>query len=215
MTAEVDEPTLYAPTESHRGVMVWRWSSSMAVLSSAPVGGGFRSADWLLNVGVRSDYDRTDLSDHCGEIAAALDLKGDGVALFTAANVADWRRHAVGGVTSDATVGISKPTWAADPGGGWTPWQPGTINLVVQIDRPLGPAAAVNAVMTATEAKSQAIVEAGVPGTGTASDAVVIVWPMEQATPSEQFAGPRSPVGSQIAQSVYGAVSAGIPKGAG
>ena len=31
--------------------------------------------------------------------------------------------------------------------------------------------------MTITEAKAQALIEAGVPGTGTASDAVVVCWP--------------------------------------
>ena len=34
--------------------------------------------EWVLNVGVRSGYDRTDLSEHAGEVADELNL-GEGV----------------------------------------------------------------------------------------------------------------------------------------
>jgi len=88
-----------------------------------------------------------------------------------------------------------------DAGGG------GTINLVVQLPIGLDPGAAVNAVMTATEAKTQALTARGVNGTGTATDAITIVWPT--GAPTERFAGPRSGWGSRIAQAVYQAVWAG------
>ena len=87
------------------------------------------------------------------------------------------------------------------------PAGPGTINLVVQIPVALDPGAAVNAAITATEAKVQALAARGVPGTGTATDAVTVIWPRE-GTP-ERFAGPRSGWGSRIAQAVYRAVWAG------
>ncbi|MGH1488162.1 MAG: adenosylcobinamide amidohydrolase [Acidimicrobiales bacterium] len=192
------------------GLLVWRWPSPLAVLSSAPVGGGFRLAAWVLNIGVPLSYRRTDLDEHCDEIASSLGLDGQGVALFTAANVAEGQRRSVGDVTVDATVGISKPTWAADPDGHWTPWQPGTVNLVIQLASPLEAGAAANAVITATEAKTQAFLDAGVPGTGTASDAVVIAWPANPSEPEQRFAGPRSAIGSQIAQAVHASVAAGI-----
>ena len=84
---------------------------------------------------------------------------------------------------------------------------PGTINLVVQVPVALDPGAAVNAAITATEAKVQALAARGVPGTGTATDAITVVWPCEGAP--ERFAGPRSQWGSRIAQAVYRAVWAG------
>ena len=182
----------------------------MVVLSSAAVGGGFTATRWLINVGVPLTYCRTDLAEHCHEISQSLNLEGDGLGLFTAAKVADHERRSAGGVTVDATVGISKPTWAADATGGWTQWQPGTVNIVVQLPGPVEPAAAVNAVMTATEAKTQAFLEAGIPGTGTASDAIVIAWPAESGAAAEQFAGPRSAIGSQIANAVHATIEAGI-----
>jgi len=139
-----------------------------------------------------------------------LGLIDDGVAFFTAAKTAQVRRGQVDGVVVDATVGIGKPTWAADSSGGWTPWEPGTVNIVVQMAEPLSPAAAVNGVITVTEAKSQAFVEAGIGGTGTASDAVALVWPTASTADPHDFAGPRSDIGSRIALATHQAVTAGI-----
>lgn len=72
----------------------------------------------------------------------------------------------------------------------------------------LSAAALVGAVITVTEAKTQALLEAGVPGTGTASDAVCILCP--QQGPAEPFAGPRAPWGARIARAVHSAVRAGL-----
>ncbi len=67
------------------------------------------------------------------------------------------------------------PTWAAVPGGTADPdLAPGTINIIVSVPVPLSDAALVNAVMTVTEAKTQAVLDAGFPGTGTATDAVCV-----------------------------------------
>ena len=167
---------------------------------------------WVLNIGVGSNYQRTDLSEHAREVAAELDVRGTGVAMFTAVDLIRWQRCDFEGVTVDATVGISHPTWAAETPGTEEPVSPGTINLVVQVTVGLDPGAAVNAVVTATEAKAQALAARGVQGTGTATDAVTIVWP--SGTAVERFAGPRSRWGSRIGQAVYGAVLAGInPRG--
>ena len=66
-----------------------------------------------MNVGVDSGYGRTDLAEHAAEVAAGLDLPGQGVALFTAADVDRPSRSTEDGVTVHATVGVSHPTWAA------------------------------------------------------------------------------------------------------
>ena len=105
MSLPVD-PYLVPATGEHRGVLVWRWGTPMPVLSSAPVGGGPGVAEWVLNIGVGSDYDRTDLSDHAGEVAAGLGLRGIGVAMFTAVDLSRRQRWDSGGVVVDATVGI-------------------------------------------------------------------------------------------------------------
>jgi len=80
----------------------------------------------------------------------------------------------------------------------------GTVNIVAVLSRRLSPAALVNAVMAVTEAKSQALWEAGFPGTGTPSDAVAVLCPA--AGPAEAFAGPRSLWGSRLARAAHRAV---------
>jgi len=210
------EPVLRVVAAAPRGALVWRWPRAVTALSSAPVGGGLSRPDWVINIGVDSGYGRTDLAAHAAEVTAGLDLGGQGMALFTAADVARPARHAAEGVTVHATVGVSHPTWAspgdlspgdAGPAGEDLP-APGTINVVIQVPVALDGSAAVNAVITATEAKTQALIEAGIDGTGTATDAVVVVWPPD-ATP-ERFAGPRSPWGRRIAGCVHTAVRAGL-----
>ena len=81
----------------------------------------------------------------------------------------------------------------------------GTINVVAFVPERLSPAALVNAVMTVTEAKSQALWEAGVVGTGTASDALCIACPV--TGPVHAFGGPRSLWGARLARAVHRAVS--------
>ena len=80
----------------------------------------------------------------------------------------------------------------------------GTINVVAFVPERLGPAALVNAVMTVTEAKSQALWEAGVIGTGMASDSCASRVRLDG--PAHAFGGPRSRWGARLARAVHGAV---------
>lgn len=193
--------------------LVWSFATPVLALSSAPVGGGSAALDWLLNIGVVRHYARTDLDEHVADVASRIGLTGTGAGLFTAVPVERVVRADDDGVVVDATVGVTRPTWAADDDGrhsvrSGTEWHAGTINLVAQVPAALSPAAAVNAVITVTEAKVQALVEAGVPGTGTASDAVVVCWPA--AVPVEDFAGPRSTWGARLARATHRAVVGGL-----
>ena len=198
-----------------RAVCSWVFDTPRAALSSAPVGGGASAIDWLVNIGVPGDYDRTDLEDHARDIAGRLGLLGTGAAMLTAVDVHRTVRAEDGDVVVDASVGVTKPTWAADVDGAHGHrtdggWVPGTINIVVQLPVALSAAAAVNAVITATEAKAQDLQEAGGPGTGTASDAVTIVWPPGVLV--EPFAGPRSTWGARIGRAVHAAIRDGLER---
>jgi len=88
-------------------------------------------------------------------------------------------------------------------------WTPGTINLVCWVPAPLCDAALVNAVVTATEAKTQALLDAGMRATGTASDAVVVCTPRSGIEP---YCGPRSTWGARLARAVYAAVADGTAR---
>lgn len=200
---------LHATTDRPRPLLVWRYPDARLVAATAAVGGGIGARSWVLNAQVPLDYHRRDLDAHVAELAASAGCHGHGVGLLTAASLDAPGVVADGGVTCTATVGVSAPTWAADADDPVSELVPGTINLIVELPVRLGEAALLNAIVTATEAKTQALHERGVPGTGTASDAVCIVCPLEGA--EEPFAGPRSPWGARLARAVHGAVLAGLP----
>lgn len=147
-----------------------------------------------------------------------------GVGLLTAVDVTGRRCHTDGGAHATATVGVGSPSWAAAPDGhlrrehggpdgatiGWRPGDPppvGTINLVIALPVRLSEAALVNAATTATEAKCQALWEAGVQATGTASDALCVHCPATGT--AEPYGGPRSTWGARLARAVHATVLAG------
>jgi adenosylcobinamide amidohydrolase len=205
------------------GLLRWTLPAGWRAISSAPLGGGIGPCRWVLNVRVPKAYARTDLAVHLLELAGAQGCAGPGVGMLTAADVDLVERAADGGAEVAATVGILLPTWAAAPDGpsdgatadgatadGWP--RPGTINVVALVPAALGDAALVNAVVTLTEAKSQAMAAAGIPGTGTASDAVCVLCPAGVPDPTDAelaFGGPRSVWGARLARATYAAVHAG------
>ena len=189
---------------------MWRFDQSTAAISSATVNGGIGRIDWIANIGVERGYARTDLDEHAAQVASELGLTGRGTALFTAVDVREVHRSECDAVVAHATVGVSQPTWAADSEDVPEPLEPGTINVVAQLPVGLDPGAAVNAAMTATEAKVQALAERGVDGTGTATDAIVVAWPATAA--HERFGGPRSVWGQRLALAVHTAVQSGLPQ---
>ncbi|MFF5212604.1 adenosylcobinamide amidohydrolase [Streptosporangium sp. NPDC000396] len=188
--------------------LLWRFGPGWRAISSAMVGGGIGPAEWALNAQVVGGYSRMDPVDHLLEMAPP----GPGVGMLTAASVDRFTRAVDGGVEAAATVGLRVPTWAAAPDGVADPelapmYVPGTINIIVAVPVAMSDAALVNAVMTVTEAKTQALVEEGFPCTGTASDAVCVA--VREEGPEELFGGPRSMWGARIARAVHDAVRRG------
>lgn len=229
-------PRLTARVEQARSlpVLLWQFAEPRLCVSSGPLGGGIAARNWVLNATVPFDYDRTDPDRHLAEIGAALQLAGTGCGLLTAVDVSRYRLAEDTGVVATATVGLSHPTWAAAPDrhlrrelpcgvrtgeGGvfetvdYRPllagdeYRVGTINVVVEVPQRLSEAALVNAVTTATEAKVQALYEAEVQASGTASDAIVVHCPTDGT--AKAYGGPRSVVGARIARAVHAAVLAG------
>jgi adenosylcobinamide amidohydrolase len=186
-------------------VYVWRSATPWLALSSGVLGGGFGERRWVVNATVSHAYSRRDPDRHLTELAGALGLTGDGIGLLTAVDVREVVHREDSGVRVAVTTGIgAHPTWAAGPAVASEPV--GTINAVCWLPVRLTPAAMVNAVATVAEAKAQALFEAGVPGTGTPTDAVAVLCPPDG--PGEPFGGPRSPVGGALARAVHGAVRA-------
>ncbi|WP_406458793.1 adenosylcobinamide amidohydrolase [Streptomyces sp. NBC_00876] len=192
--------------------LVWRLGPGWRVCSSAVLGGGIGPREWILNAQVPGGYPRTDPDRHLAEIAAAEKLAGPGAGLMTAADVTAYTLAADEGVTATVTCGLGVRGWAAAPAeetGG--PQRPGTVNIVVTLPVPLCDAAFVNAVATATEAKVQALVDAGLDCSGTPTDSVCIAAPAPspETGAGEPFAGPRSLWGARLARAVHAAVIEG------
>ncbi|GAA5160265.1 adenosylcobinamide amidohydrolase [Ornithinimicrobium tianjinense] len=197
------------------GALTWSVQEGWVALSSASVGGGLVRPRWVANLTVEDGFARTDLDAYVAERLAStpVDAALAGTALLTAADVTRVERAGEPGPTGDvtawATVGVTKPTWAAREQAEVRDGipAPGTVNIVVALPAALTGSALVQAVGTVTEAKAQALVAAGVPGTGTASDAVVVLCPEGEEVP---FAGVRSPWGQAVARAVHRAVAAGL-----
>lgn len=199
-----------------RPVLVWRLPDRARALATTVLGGGLGPRSWIVNAEVALDYHHADPAAHLATIAADLGLEGcgggagdRGIGFLTAARVLDVEVADDAGATCHATVGVSTPTWAAAPDGAWSRWAPGTINLVCWVPAPLSDAALANALVTVTEAKTQALIEAGVPGTGTASDAVAVCCPPGGTEP---YGGPRSPWGARLARAAHTAVAEGTQR---
>ncbi|MER7013899.1 adenosylcobinamide amidohydrolase [Saccharopolyspora sp. NPDC000359] len=190
-----------------RPVLVWRCGNPWLAISSAPRGGGIGLRNWVLNATVPTNYDHPDPTAHAGELAAELDLRGEGIGLLTAVDVRHEITASDGGVQASVTTGANAPVWAAAPAEERA-WAPGTINAVCWSPIRLTEAALVNAVATVAEAKAQALAESGVPGTGTVTDATAVLCPA--GGPAELYGGPRSRVGSALARAVHAAVTAGL-----
>lgn len=189
-------------------VLVWRLPAPLLTISSGPLGGGLGMRRWVLNATVPNGYARTDPDAHLAELAGALRLRGEGTGFLTAVDVREVVHRDDGGVRASVTTGIgAHPTWAAAPAP-VAATGPGTINAVCFAPVRLSPAALVNAVATVAEAKAQALWDAGVPGTGTSTDATAVLCPADG--PAEPFCGPRSPIGGALARVVHSAVSAAL-----
>src|SRR5450830_1814862 len=185
----------------------------LAVLSSAVVGGGLCSARDIVNMHVDKDYAGGSPEDDLAAFAVSCGVGGAFMGLMTAA----YTEHACvaaesrDGVTVAAvvSVGLSNTSNA-----GITPplaASPGTINAILLVDAALTPSAMVNALITATEAKTMTLAEwdvrtpQGDPASGTSTDSVVVACTLRGAGLS--YAGPATTVGWLVARTVCAAIT--------
>ena len=205
------EPRLFEHGHSRENLTLleWRFPEPLLAVSSAPLGGGLGPRSWVINAQVPRSYARLDPEAHLVELASERGLSGPGVGMLTAVDLRETWRDEDGGAHVDVSVGVTIPTWAAAPHDAPDPegFVPGTINIVGLVPERLSEAAMVNAVMSVTEAKAQALWDAGIAATGTASDAVCVVCP-DRGSP-QAFGGPRSQWGARLARAVHRAVLAG------
>jgi adenosylcobinamide hydrolase len=185
-----------------------RSDTPLAVLSSAVVGSELGWTRHIINMHVDKNYANCTPSTDLVRLAHEHAIVEPFVGLMTAASL----KQAQVVVEHDSrtmivvimTVGVGNAVAA-----GITPAfnsKPGTINTIIVAEACLSPAARVNAVITATEAKTLALVEAGVRAphgglaSGTSTDAIVVASTERGAL--IEYAGPISPIGALIARGV-------------
>jgi adenosylcobinamide amidohydrolase len=199
--------------------VVLKASTPLAVVSSALVGGGAGVVDAIVNVHVPKGFACADAVATVAAFARRRGVTAPYVGLLTAAlteraETAVARRGSLTAMAI-ATVGLSnRITAGVSPAAALT--TPGTINTIVIVDGDAEPGALVDGLMTVTQVKVLALVEAGVKGadahvaTGTSTDAVVIAATQRGAR--QRFGGPISELGWVVAQAAGSALRRGITR---
>lgn len=196
---------------------VWvRGRQPLRVLSSAPVGGELDASRHILNMHVEDGYRAETPATDLIAFARRLGIAEPFVGLLTAARTHEAAvvTEGLDGTTVTAVVTVGLGTPVSTGRSPRAPWRPSTINTIVLVDGTLERTAAVNAVITATEAKAAALAEAwvwtaeGLPATGTATDAVVVAW--TGRGPVLAYLGPASLGGWLVGRAVRRAVAQGL-----
>lgn len=160
--------------------------------ASTGTSGGIRSVTALLNHTVPPGWSHDDPVKEI-ELAAALEgLSPDLFGLLTAVPVHQACILQYDFITVFVTAGIRRepPTGA------------GTINIIVASSEGMEDAALLETILVATEAKAEALLELGLPATGTPTDAVIAACEGEVR---HRYAGRITPAGQRIRDAVlYG-----------
>lgn len=191
-------------------------AAPLSVLSSAVVGAELHKTNQIVNMHVEKGYNGANPEDDLIAFAARLGIVEPFVGMMTAA----WTHNARVAVESSdgiivaaiVTLGLSNLIAA----GISAPMRvmPGTINTILLIDAALAPGALANAIITATEAKTLALLEDdqrthdGHLGTGTSTDSVVVACTGRGET--MRYAGPATLVGWLIARAVRNAMGGAL-----
>ncbi len=183
-------------------------AAPLLTLSSAVVGGGFQRTRTIINRHVAKHYNHPDPASDLRAFVRANSLPEPFVGLLTGVWIHQVQHVTLAqddllvaciltaGVSNAVSAGCTLPV----------PFVPGTINTILLIAASLPESALVNAVITATEAKSAVLAEAGIRtpdghiATGTSTDAMVIAC--TDRGPLLPYAGPGTSIGYLIGASV-------------
>jgi adenosylcobinamide hydrolase len=189
----------------------------VSTLSSAVVGGGFGSYRDIINRHVDKDYQADDVVRDQIEFAQAHGVTEPFIGLLTAVYIEKARtctlRQNDLTVAAVVTAGVGNATCAGVTAPALP--HPGTINIILLLDANLAPAAMVNAVITASEAKTHMLIQRqvrtieGDQATGTSTDSIVVACSGRGAT--LPYAGPATVIGSLIGRSVRQCLQEALP----
>ena len=208
--------------------LVIRLGGRRRVLSSAPQGGGFRSASHIINHQVDANPGMNghfpDPARYLRKLASQLSIGYHTVGLMTAVPMTQLvtARASRGRVWVEcfATIGVTNAVRAGEwPLDRTSAAVPGTINLILVTNGSLSASAMVGAVQVATETKTGVLRDHAIPSwngrdlaTGTGTDVVVIACPLRNEGPPYAYSGTHTVMGALIGRTVAGCVSRGLAK---
>ena len=157
---------------------------------STGVDGGRRATKNILNIQVPHDFCHDDPKSYIEEIAASMTLEGGYVALLTAVEMKNVQILSDACATVFVTAGLTTPSTL------------GTINIIVISSATLSEGAIAGTIITATEAKTRALIDKGLYFTGTTSDAIVVAYENSGEGAPILYSGPATAFGSRVAKLV-------------
>jgi len=163
---------------------------------SSGVLGGWGEVEHLFNHTIRGEIG--DPREYVRSIAKEFGLKRF-FGLLTAVPMDKLAVVSVEDVTAFVTAGVRNPNERI-----------GTINIILVVDGDMPESAMINAVITATEAKSFALLKAGLNFTGTSTDAIIVAKTCKGRY--YEYAGYASELGRKIWIAVKRAVSQSLLK---
>ena len=159
--------------------------------------GGWKKVEHIFNHTIGEDFDYSNPVAYLKRVASRFGMRSY-FGLLTSVPMDKLAIASDGEVTAFVTAGVINHNEKI-----------GTINTIVVIEADVSEGGMVNAVITATEAKSTALLEDGHKFTGTNTDAVVIA---KTGGKYYEYAGPASELGSKIWRAVKTAVKESLAK---
>jgi len=184
----------------------------LKILSSCILGGGFTSAKFIINHHVEKNYHHGSPDEDLQRVVHQLGINENAVGMMTAVDLENTSITSQKSVCAVVTGGVSNAIASGESGSSG-----GTINIILLVDANLSDAAMVNAVITATEAKTLALRDLNIKSrksaeiaTGTSTDSIVIAC-MRKGD-AIKYAGPATSLGESIGLATRKAVREAIIK---
>jgi adenosylcobinamide hydrolase len=157
---------------------------------STGVDGGRRSVHNILNIQVPHDFSHDDPKGFIERKAESLNIERGHVALLTAVEMTNVQMLHDACLTTFITAGLTNASSF------------GTINIILVSSAQLSEGAMAGAIITATEAKTRALLDCGFHFTGTTTDAVVIAYESGGQGEPIVYSGPATPFGKRVVKLV-------------
>lgn len=161
--------------------------------------GGWRDVNYIFNHTV-NNFDLKNPVEYLERVARKYGLV-EYFGLLTSVPMDKLSIKKIDDVTVFVTAGVKNPNERI-----------GTINIIVVVDGEISGGGVINAVITATEAKTKALIELGYNFTGTNTDAVIVAMCKYKHDRYYEYAGPMSELGNKIWVGVNKAVRESLSK---